>query len=145
MVEIPDQYADDYSDLTFDIARHGEAFGAFAALNIEKKSVKLALKARDLVRYEGPSGKFLIGIGDDRVPSDEIMKSDNFVAFEVIYVAQDAGEANAVRADVARYFRRHFPGRCLNTVDGDEGSGVEGGSGAAGANCVTIAFFKPED
>jgi hypothetical protein len=106
--------SDDYSDLDFDVEKHREAIRVFTAYGFDEATVRAGLRARDVVSVRITSGKFGIGVTDDLGNQEESQKAQGCVAFEVIHQSRSADEVQQVRAAVERYFRRHFPGRCLD-------------------------------
>jgi len=113
--------AEDYSDLGFDVGRHREAFGAFETLDLHPESVRPTLNARNLILYEVTQGKFTIGDTADAGEQEKAERSQGAIAFKVLYRSANGENVERVRSDVEKYFRRHFPGRCLNGVDSKEG------------------------
>src|SRR4051812_3273434 len=104
----------DFSDLGFDVARHRESLGAFVRLNLDARSVKPALRAREGVFVRAPSGSFYIGVSQqDPTALEAAERSEGCREFAVICRADTGTEATLVRNDVERYFLRHFPGRTL--------------------------------
>jgi hypothetical protein len=109
----------DFSDLGVDMARHQESLGAFARMKLDARSVRPVLRARDLVFVRVPSGSFLIGVtGGDLSAQEEAEKRRGCTDFEVIHETARVEEAHAVRAEVERYFLRHFPRRTLSGAHG---------------------------
>jgi hypothetical protein len=106
--------SDDYNDLGFDVEKHREAIRVFTEYGFNGATVRAGLRARDLVSVRMTSGKFGIGVTDELGNQEESQMARGCVAFEVIHQSRSADEAQQVRADVERYFRRHFPGRCLD-------------------------------
>jgi len=117
--------ADDYSDLGFDVERHQEALRAFAGLGFHPESIRPTLIARNFVLYEVTQGKFTIGDTADALEQETAERSQGATAFKVLYRSVNGEKVERVRSDVVKYFRRHFPGRCLNGMDSKEsGTGV---------------------
>src|SRR4051794_19836081 len=100
----------DFIELGLDSERHSEALGAFERMHLNPFSVKATLLAREHVFVRVPSGTFRISI---RMQPAETSDRAECV---VIHEAADREEAVTVRAEVERYFLRHFPGRTLVDV-----------------------------
>lgn len=105
--------AEDFSDLGFDMEPHRETFISFAKMNLAAIAVKPTLRARDTVVVRFPGTQFALRVTDDpaRQEAEEIRRGS--IAFAVIHQAESAEGASQVRAEVERYFLRHFPGRTL--------------------------------
>jgi hypothetical protein len=101
-----------YADMGFDIAPHREALTAFALLGLKEESYRPTLKARDAITTRYAGNLFYIALGDGAEPSNT----------ELLYDGETEGQAQVIRADVERYFLRHFPGRYCR--DKDIGSGT---------------------
>jgi hypothetical protein len=102
----------DFSDLDFDVDRHREALAKLPLLNPDPRSVKPILRARETVMFRRPSGAFSIVIAS---PAGAVLPGSH------IHDAPTPEEALIVRADVERYFQRHFPGR-TRVHDADPGA-----------------------
>jgi len=129
-------YAGDYSDLNFDVERHREAFRRFSESNINRRSVRAILTARNALLFEYPGSLFYV----DSAPRSENIspntKDGSLLATVPLHHAEDPAEIELVWDDVARYLQRHFPGRCL-----DIGKAA---TVAEDAGVVYLALFDPE-
>lgn len=106
--------SDDYSDLGFDVEKHREAIRVFTEYGFNRATVRAGLRARNLVSVRITSGKFGIGATNEQDDERATQKARGCSAFEVIHQTKSADEAQQVRTHVENYFRRHFPGRCLD-------------------------------
>ena len=95
---------EDYSDLGFDVERHREALGAFAALDLHPESIKPALIARNLVLYEVTQGKFSIDTTIDIEEQEKAERAQAAIAFKVLYQSGNSRSVERVRSDVEKYF-----------------------------------------
>jgi len=131
--------ADDYSDLGFDVEAHREALRVFADYGFSEATTRAGLKARDLVAVRMKSGKFGIGVTDDLSSIEQGQRSPVCAAFEVIHQSRNGEEVQQIRAGVERYFRRHFPGRCVDR------SGEAAVPESDREKYVYIELWKPSD
>ena len=129
--------AHDYSDLGFDVETHREALRVFANYGFSEATTRAGLKARDLVAVRMKSAKFGFGVTDDLTSVEQGQRAPGCAAFEVIHQCGSGEEAQQIRADVERYFRRHFPGRCLDR------SAEAAVTEAVGEMYVYIELFEP--
>jgi hypothetical protein len=127
---------DELSNLGFDVERHREALNAFSRMDLDPRAVRPALRARDLVLVRVPSGKFRIGVERSAAP-ERAEGSWDCIQSEVICEAAEPDEAEAIRAEVERYFLRHFPGRTLTAQTPSPGE-------KTGPCRVFIALYAPE-
>ena len=128
-------HAVDFQDLPFDVSRHVEALKSFAALDIPPRSVRPALRARDIVVVRRPSCRFRFGVALDAGAGAP--RHGEGGESEVIHEAASADEARGVCADVERYFLRHFPGRTLSRAS-------EATASATNGTVVTISWRPSE-
>ena len=112
-------YPADYSSLGFDVENHREAFRAFANLGMGARSVPAALIAREAVVSQFPSDAFRITASAGPLTDEGGEMAGEQTGVVPLYESDDAEEVDQVRADVCRYFCRHFPGRCLNRAGGE--------------------------
>ena len=104
--------SNEYSDLGFDVETHREVLRVFADYGFSDATTRAAIKARDLVAVRMRSGPFGIGVTEDLAGVRQSETTPRSVALELLHQTRNGEEAEQVRADVERYFRRHFPGRC---------------------------------
>lgn len=129
---------EDFAELPFDVSRHSEALNSFAALNLAPESIRPALRARDLVFVRFPSCKFRIGVTGDPELWESLEIDKGCIAFEQIYQADDSIQAEQIRAEVERYFLRHYPGCTLSSTYELEAANPTG-------NCVYVACYPSDD
>lgn len=116
----------EFSDLRFDIEPHREGMRAMAALGLDRVSMRAALIARNVVLYEAPGTRFFVGVTTDPTMECDLQGKKNCAYFVMLKNAETPSAAESIRADIARYFLRHFPGRCLPQMSqpGAEGNFV---------------------
>jgi len=121
----------DIDGLDFDVERHRESIPAMFRLALDSRSIRPALRARNIVFVRVPDGKFRVGVasGDGKIGD-----------YAAIHETPSQEEAETVRNEVERYFLRHFPGRTIK----DE-PGVDPIDEAAETYSVYVASYAPED
>jgi hypothetical protein len=122
----------EFSGLRFDIEPHREGLRAMVALGLDRASMRPALIARNVVLYEAPGTRFFVGITSDPTTECDLQSKKDCTYFVMLKNAESPAAAESIRADIARYFLRHFPGRCLPQMSQ---SGAEG-------NFVYLACFS---
>ncbi|HEX5324030.1 MAG TPA: hypothetical protein VFW40_09605 [Capsulimonadaceae bacterium] len=103
----------EFSDFRFDIGPHREGLSAMAAIGLDKASMRAALIARNVVLFEASGTRFFVDVTNDPETERDLQLKKDCTYFVMLKNAESPEAAQSIRADIARYFLRHFPGRCL--------------------------------
>ena len=125
----------DFTDLGFDLEPHRETVASFAKMNLAPSAVQPALRARDMAFVRFPSSRIALRVTEDHTRQEAVETSRGGIGFAVIHQAENAEDAWDIRAEVERYFLRHFPGRTL----------AESEATSRGGTSVYIVCFAPPE